>query len=84
MIEMPHCNHVESKDRELFVLRYDSNGQWSEHTFSSDTTLDETFDQENDAIEGPTTKIFTTDFPQCFLVASRIKQDIFWIGPEGL
>jgi len=83
MIEMPHCNHVESKVRELFVLRYDSNGQWSEHTFSPETTLDESFDQENDVIEGPSTKIFTTDFPQCFLIASRIKQDNFWIGPEG-
>lgn len=85
MIEIPHCNQIESNDRELFVLRYDSNGHWSEHTYESSNTkfLDESFDQENDVIEGPSTKIFTESFPQCFLIASRIKLDHFWIGPEG-
>merc|ERR1711879_314379 len=87
MIEIPHCNHIESNDREKIVLRFDSNGRWSEQELINESSIiksfDESFDQENDVIEIPSTKIFTKKFPQCFLIASRIKQDIFWIGPEG-
>jgi len=81
-IEIPHCNSIESSDREHFVLRLDTNGQWNEHLHE---TTENNFDHEDheNYFEGATTKIFTTDFPRCFLIASRIKQDNFWIGPDG-
>ena len=47
-------------------------------------TTENNFEEDHENyFEGATTKIFTTDFPRCFLIASRIKQDNFWIGPDG-
>lgn len=80
-IEIPHCNSIESSDREYFVLRLDTNGQWNEHL--NETTENNFEEDHENYFEGATTKIFTTDFPRCFLIASRIKQDNFWIGPDG-
>ena len=81
MLEIPHFKSIESPDRELFILGIEENGHRKEHKNDFIENADQ-FEHENH-FEVATTKIFTTHFPRYFLIASRLKQDNHWIGPEG-
>merc|ERR1719211_94861 len=93
IIEVPHFAALRGKEREIVILRSDNGETWREHSLEAtedavQEVLQESFDadelgQLEDLNTNRITRILTTDFPQCFAIVSRIRQEVHAIGPEG-
>ncbi|XP_030749087.1 ankyrin-3-like isoform X3 [Sitophilus oryzae] len=93
IIEVPHFASLRGKQREIIVLRSENGETWKEHTLEANEeaiqdVLNHSFDGEElsqleDLHTNRITRILTNDFPHYFAVISRIRQEIYGIGPEG-
>ncbi|KAI4470519.1 ankyrin repeat and protein kinase domain-containing protein [Holotrichia oblita] len=93
IIEVPHFASLRGKQREIIVLRSDNGETWKEHTLEANEeavqdVLNHSFEGEElnqieDLHTSRITRILTNDFPHYFAVVSRVRQDVYAIGPDG-
>uniref|UniRef100_A0A3B5MA72 Ankyrin 2a, neuronal n=1 Tax=Xiphophorus couchianus TaxID=32473 RepID=A0A3B5MA72_9TELE len=91
IVEIPHFAALRGTERELVILRSETGDNWKEHhcDFTEEELnqilngMDEKLDSPEELEKKRICRIITRDFPQYFVVVSRIKQDSHLIGPEG-
>ncbi|XP_071050658.1 ankyrin-3-like isoform X4 [Onthophagus taurus] len=93
ILEVPHFASLRGKQREIVVLRSENGETWKEHTLEANEeavqdVLNHSFEGEElnqieDLHTNRITRILTNDFPHYFAVVSRVRQDVYAIGPDG-
>lgn len=80
-LEIPHYANLRGVERELVVLRAETGSDvWREHI---NTTLPDEEQPQPISSTNQKLTLYCDSFPNYFAIISRIKQEIFIIGPAG-
>lgn len=92
ILEIPHFASLRGNEREIVVLKSENGETWKEHPIQdhdNDDILEAVYHEmfeENEIIQSQHNLariVISNTFPQYFAIISRVRQEVFQIGPEG-